>query len=136
MDRARFHDKAAPEAEGCGFVGDEGNAFGDETPFAQKDQPSFKGGVGVVLVGGGAGAAEGVEIGDLVEDKGAQESEITAGGGKEAVLAVGIPARNAVLEFGRAVEGDFLGALDGPVLEDVIAAGRGVALGGVKGGGH
>lgn len=42
MDRARFHDKAAPEAEGCGFVGDEGNAVGDGTPFAQKDQPSLR----------------------------------------------------------------------------------------------
>lgn len=82
------------------------------------------------MVGGGAGAAAGIQIGNLVEDKGAQESEITAGGCKESVLAIGVPARNAVLEFGRAVEGDFLGALDGPVLEDVIAAGRGMALGG------
>lgn len=90
----------------------------------------MKCGVGVVLVGGGAGAAAGIQIGNLVEDEGAQESEITAGGGKECVLAIGVPAGDAVLEFWRAVEGDFLCALDGPVLEDVVAAGGGVALGG------
>ena len=114
MDGAGFHDEAAPEAEGCGFVGDEGDALGDGAPFAQKDQPGLKCGVGVVLVGGGAGAAAGIQIGDLVEDEGAQESEITAGGGKESVLVVGVPAGDAFFEFWRAVEGDFLCALNGP----------------------
>ena len=69
MDRARFHDKAAPEAEGCGFVGDEGNAVGDGTPFAQKDQPSFKGGVGVVLVGIQRGRALIIDISARVKSR-------------------------------------------------------------------
>ena len=42
----------------------------------------------------------------------------------------GVPAGDAVLELGRAVEVDFLGALDGPVFEDAVAAGTGVALDG------
>ena len=48
---------------------------------------------------------------------------MVAGGGEDAVLAVGIPAGDAVLEFGWAVEVDFLGALDGPIFEDAVAAG-------------
>jgi len=39
------------------------------------------------------------------------------------VLAVGVPAGDALLEFGRAVEMDFLRALDSPVFEDAVAAG-------------
>ena len=50
--------------------------------------------------------------------------------GEDAVPAFGVPAGDAVLEFGRAVEMDFLGALDGPVFEDVVAARGGVALDG------
>ena len=38
------------------------------------------------------------------------------------MLTVGVPAGDAVLEFGRSVEVDFLGVLDGPVFEDVVAA--------------
>jgi hypothetical protein len=43
---------------------------------------------------------------------------VVAGGGEDAVLAVRIPTGDAVFEFGRAVEVDFLGDLDGPVFED------------------
>lgn len=46
-----------------------------------------------------------------------------AGGGEDTVLAVGVPAGDAVLEFGRSVEVNFLGALDGSVFEDAVAAG-------------
>lgn len=51
-----------------------------------------------------------------------------AGGGKEAVPALGVPAGDAVLEFGRPVKVDFLGALDCPVFEDAVATRTGVAL--------
>ena len=44
------------------------------------------------------------------------------------MLAVGVPAGDAILELGWAVKVDFLGALDGPVFEDAVAAGTGVAL--------
>lgn len=45
-----------------------------------------------------------------------------SGGGEDAVLAVGVPAGDAILELGWAVKVDFLGALDGPVFEDAVAA--------------
>jgi len=50
------------------------------------------------------------------------------GSGVEAVAALGVPAGDAVFVFGDAVVMDFLGALDGPVFEDAVAAGAGVAL--------
>jgi hypothetical protein len=65
-----------------------------------------------------------------VEDEGAQEPEVTARASEDPVLAFGVPAGDAILEFGRAVEVDLLRALNGPVLEDAVAAGAGVALDG------
>ncbi len=53
---------------------------------------------------------------------------MVAGAGEDAVLAVGVPTGDAVFEFGRAVEVDFLGALNGPVFEDAVAARTGMAL--------
>jgi len=55
---------------------------------------------------------------------------VVAGSGEYAVLAVCVPTGDAVLELGRAVEVDFLGALNGPVFEDAVAARTGVALDG------
>ena len=55
---------------------------------------------------------------------------MVAGGCEDAVLAVGVPTGDAVFELGRAIEVDFLGTLDGPVFEDAVAAGTGVALDG------
>jgi len=59
------------------------------------------------------------------------------------MLAIGIPTGDAFLEFGRAVEMDFLSALNNPVFEDTIATGHGVPLrgglirtAGLKGGGN
>jgi len=46
------------------------------------------------------------------------------------VLAVGVPARDAVFDFRGAVKVEFLGALDCPVLEDAVAAIADVALDG------
>jgi len=53
---------------------------------------------------------------------------VVASGGEDTVLAVGVPAGDTILELGWAVKVDFLGALDGPVFEDAVAAGTGVAL--------
>ena len=64
----------------------------------------------------------------LVFHQSAGEPEVVTGCGEDAVLAFGIPTGDAVLEFGRAVEMDFLGTLDGPVLEDAVATRGGVAL--------
>jgi hypothetical protein len=44
------------------------------------------------------------------------------------VLALLIPAGDAIFEFRRSIEVDFLGALHGPILEDAIAAWRSAAL--------
>jgi len=43
------------------------------------------------------------------------------------MLAIGVPAGDAVLEFGRAVKMDSLGALDSPVLENAVRLQRGEA---------
>ena len=48
---------------------------------------------------------------------------MVAGGGEDAVLAAYVPVGDAVLEFRQSIEVDFLGALDGPVFEDAVAAG-------------
>ena len=77
-----------------------------------------------------ASAAFWGEIGNFVFNEGADEPEVAAGGGEDAVLALGVPTGDAVFEFGRAVEVEFLGALNGPVFEDAVAAGGGVALDG------
>jgi hypothetical protein len=71
-----------------------------------------------------------VKVRDLMEDEGAQEPEVAARSGEDAVLAFGVPTGDSILEFGWAVEVDLLRALDGPVLEDAVAAGAGVALNG------
>ena len=50
-----------------------------------------------------AGAGLGNEVGVLVSDEGANKPEVVAGGGEDAVLAIGVPTSDAVIEFGRAV---------------------------------
>jgi len=130
VDGARFHDKAPPEAQGVRFLGDESEAIGDGAPFLDENEPCLQSRVGAVLVGSMTGAASRIEVGNPVEDQRAEKAQVTAGTGEDAVLSVGIPPSDAVLEFGRAVEMDFLSALDRPVFEDVVAARRGVALAG------
>ena len=106
-----------------GFVGDEVEAAADSAPFALDDRPGGLGGAGDLLGGGVAVAAFRGEIGNFVFDEGANKPEVVAGGGEDAVFAFGVPTGDAVFELGRTVEVDFLGALDGPILEDAVAAG-------------
>lgn len=113
-----------------GFVEDEVEAAADRSPFSLDDAPGGVGGGGDLAGSGLAAAGLGGEVGVFVFDEGPDEPQVVAGGGENAVLAVGVPTGDAVLEFGRAVEVDFLRALDGPVLEDAVAAGGGVALDG------
>jgi len=129
-DITRLHGGAAPEAKGSVFVGNDGDAPGNGAPFSDEDKPGLQGRVGTERTGGRARSACGVEIGSSVKDKRAKEAQVATGSGEDAVLAVGIPTGDAILEFGRAVEKDFLCALDGPVFEDVIATGWGVTLAG------
>ena len=97
VDGARFHDEAPPEAQGVGFLGDESDAIGDGAPFADENEPGVHGCIGSVLVGGSGGAASRVEVGNLVEDQGAEKAQVTASTREDAVLAVGIPPSDAVL---------------------------------------
>ena len=110
------------------MVANDGESSGNGAPFADEDEPSPKGSVGALIIGGCAGAACGVEIENLIEDKRAKKAQVATSTGKDAVLAVGIPTGDAILEFGRVVEKDFLSALDRPVFEDVVAPSRGVTL--------
>lgn len=87
-----------------------------------KDAPGLMGADDELFAIDGAGSAFGGEVGYFVLDEGSDEAEVAAGSGEEAVLAVGVPARDAVFEFRRSVEVNLLGALHGPVFEDVIAA--------------
>ena len=87
-----------------------------------KDAPGLMGADGELFAIDGAGSAFGGEVGYFVLDEGSDQAEVAAGSGEEAVLAVGVPARDAVFEFRRSVEVNLLGALHGPVFEDVIAA--------------
>lgn len=64
----------------------------------------------------------GRKVRDFILHESARETKIATCPGKDAVLAVGVPSCDAVLEFGRSVEVEFLGALNGPVLEDAVAA--------------
>ena len=68
------------------------------------------------------GATFGGEIGNFVEDEGAHESKIAPSTGKDSMLTVGVPLLDAVFEFRRAIELDFLRTLNGPVFKDVVAA--------------
>ena len=130
VDAVGFLDDAPPKADGVGLVGDEIEAARERPPFALEHTPGVLGG-GVELVRIDiAGPAFGTEVGDFVLCEGAHEPEVAAGGGEDAVLAVGVPADDAVLEFGRSVESDFLGALDNPIFEDVVASPGGAALDG------
>ena len=81
------------------------------------------GGGGDLFGVGLAAAPFRTEVWNFVFDEGTDESEVVAGGGEDAMPTFGVPASDALLELGRAVEVDFLGALDGPVLEDADAAG-------------
>ena len=96
-----LHDDASPEAKGVGFVGNEVEPTGDGPPFALEDGPGGLRGGGKFLLGGGAAAALGVEVGDFVKDEGAQESKVAAGSGEEAVFAFGVPTGDALLQLGR-----------------------------------
>ena len=73
--------------------------------YALDDRPGgLGGGGGGDLVWRGlAGAGLGNEVGVLVSDEGANKPEVVAGGGEDAVLAIGNPTGNAVFDFGRAV---------------------------------
>ena len=113
-----------------GFIQDEVEAAANSPPFALEDGPGDVNGAGNLIRRGWAAAGLGGEVRVFVFDEGANQTEVVAGGGVDAMLAVCIPAGDAVLEFGGAVEVDFLGALDGPVLEVAVAAGTGVALDG------
>ena len=113
-----------------GFVEDEVESAIHAAPFALEDRPGLLGGGGDLFGCGLSTTAFGGEIGYFVFDEGAGQAEVAAGGGEDAVLAVGIPTGDAVFEFRRAVEVDFLGALDDPVFEDAVAAGAGVTLDG------
>ncbi len=125
-----FLDDAPPKADGVGFVGDEVDAARESPPFALEHTPGVLGG-GVELVRiDVAGPTFGTEEGDFVLCEGAHEPEVAAGGSEDAVLAVGVPADDAVLEFGWSVEPDFQGALDDPVFEDVVASPGGATLDG------
>ena len=125
-----FFDDAPPKSDGVGFVGNEVEAAGESAPFALEHSPGLLG-VGGELVGFAVtGPAFGTEVGDFVLCEGAHEPEVAAGGGEDAVLAVGVPADDSVLEFGWSVEADFQGALDDPVFEDVVASSGGAALDG------
>ena len=119
----KFFGDSPPEAEGVGFVEDEIEATAKSPPFALEDLPSGVSGTGDLIRIGLASACLGGEIRHFVFDEGTDEPEVVAGGGEDAVLAVGIPTGDAVFELGRAVEVDFLGALDGPVFKDAVAAG-------------
>ena len=87
-----------------------------------KDAPGLMGADDELLAINGAGPTFGGEVGYFVLDEGSDEAEVAAGSGEEAVLAVGVPAGDAVFELGWAIEVNLLGALHGPVFEDVIAA--------------
>jgi hypothetical protein len=130
VDAVRLHHDTPPEAERVVFVGDEVEPAGDAPPFAQEDGPGGLRGGGEFRGAGVAAAASRVKVRDLMEDEGAQEPEVAARSGEDAVLAFGVPTGDSILEFGWAVEVDLLRALDGPVLEDAVAAGAGVALNG------
>jgi hypothetical protein len=109
-----------------GLVEDEVESAANRAPFFLDGGPCGVGGGGDLLGAGLATASFGGEVGDFVFDEGADEPEVVAGGGEDAVLAVGVPTGDAVFEFGWAVEVDFLGALNGPVFEDAVAARGGV----------
>jgi len=130
VDTVGFHDDAPPEAERMRFVSDKIQATGNGPPFALEGLPGSEGGEGKLLASGSAGAAFRTKVGDFVLNERAQQTQVMARGSKDAVLAVGVPAGDAVLEFGLTVEMNFLGALDGPVLEDAVAAWRCMALDG------
>ena len=49
----------------------------DPLPVSQKEEPCLQSRVGAVL--GGGGAASRVEVGNLVENEGAKQAQITAG---------------------------------------------------------
>jgi len=112
------------------FVGDEVETARNGAPFALEHTPCVVGGGGELIRVDAAGPAFGAKVGDFVLHEGAHETEVAAGGGEDAVLAVGVPADDAVLEFGRPVETEFLGALNDPVFEDVVASPRYAALDG------
>ena len=117
----------APEAERVGFVENKIEAAADGSPFALEDLPCRLGGGGDLGGFGMAVATFRSEVGNLGFDQRADEPEVVTSGGEDAVAALGVPAGDAVFELGRAVEVDFLGALDRPVLEDAVAARRGEA---------
>ena len=123
-----FMHEVAPVAQRVGLVEDEIGAAADGAPFLYEDGPGGAN-CGLDLVGGGvASPAFGGEVGDFVFHQRAGQAEVVTGCGEEAMPALGIPACDAVFEFGRAVEVDFLSTLDDPVLEDAVAARAGVAL--------
>lgn len=64
-----LHGEATPKAQRRRFLGDRREAPGNGAPLADEDEPGMKGGVRALQIGGGAGAAYRVQIGDLVEDK-------------------------------------------------------------------
>ncbi len=123
-----FRDEAVPKTQRVGFVRDEVQAAGDGAPFLLDDLPGVLRGGGERIRIGAAPAPGGGQIGDLVFHQRAEQAQVAAGAGEDAVLAVGVPAGDAVLEFRRAVEVDFLGALDDQILEDAVAARGGAAL--------
>jgi len=90
-----------------GFVENEVESAANDPPFSLDGGPGGLGGSGDLLGGGLASAACRGEVGDFVFDEGADEPEVVTGGGEDAVFAFGIPAGDAVFEFGRAVEVDF-----------------------------
>ena len=80
-------------------------------PFLLKDAPGLMGADDELFAIDGAGPTFGGKVGYFVLDEGSDQTEVAAGSGEEAVLAVGVPAGDAVFE-------------------DVIAAWRGAALNG------
>lgn len=103
-----FFEDSTPGSDGVVFFEEELSMVWDDSPFLLEDGPGLLRGGGEYCEVRILGSAFGAEVGNLIQDKGADEAKVAARSCEDAVLAVGVPLFDAVFEFGWAVELDFL----------------------------